>query len=84
MTLIPFRLAVAGSRSFVMHSVTSDFRYQSVDRRCSFNAIDLNQYEIILRLRFLFDSRGLICLNSIPVVVGAAAATSPVVAGDVA
>ena len=67
---LPIQLAIQGSQSKVNFGISVCFQYQGADYQCYFNVINLQNYDMILRMPFLYQHQALVGLNSSRLVMG--------------
>ncbi|KAJ8579502.1 hypothetical protein M405DRAFT_754427, partial [Rhizopogon salebrosus TDB-379] len=60
---IPLQLAVSGSRSVVKATTTVKFKYQEIDNVRTFDIANLEAYDVILGMLFLFQYQVLLGFN---------------------
>ncbi|KIK38203.1 hypothetical protein CY34DRAFT_91401, partial [Suillus luteus UH-Slu-Lm8-n1] len=60
---IPLQLAVSGSRSVVKASATADLKYQDISGPRQFDIANLDSYDVILGMPFLFQHQVLLGFN---------------------
>lgn len=60
---MPLQLAVSGSRSTVKASTTVDLKYQDISRPRAFDIANLEAYDVILGMPFLFQHQVLLGFN---------------------
>ncbi|OJA13244.1 hypothetical protein AZE42_10318 [Rhizopogon vesiculosus] len=60
---IPLQLAVSGSRSVVKATTTINFKYQEINGPHTFNIVNLEAYNVILGMPFLFQHQALLGFN---------------------
>ncbi|KAF8586638.1 hypothetical protein K439DRAFT_1615015 [Ramaria rubella] len=71
---LPVQLAVSGSRSVINYNTKVDFNYQDIKERRTFNIINIDSYDLILRTPFLFQHKILMGFNPYQVAIGSTAA----------
>lgn len=67
---LPIQLTIQGSQSKVNFGISVCFQYQGADYQCYFNVINLQNYDMILRMPFLYQHQALVGLNSSRLVMG--------------
>ncbi|KAG0697909.1 hypothetical protein DFH29DRAFT_878387 [Suillus ampliporus] len=60
---IPLQLAVSGSRSIVKATTTVNLKYQDVSGPCTFDIANLETYDVILGMPFLYQHQVLLGFN---------------------
>ncbi|KAF8579419.1 hypothetical protein K439DRAFT_1648493 [Ramaria rubella] len=67
---LKLQLTVLGSRTVINYGTSVDFKYQDINERRTFNIINLDSYDLILRTLFLFQHKILMGFNPYQLAVG--------------
>ncbi|KAF8574582.1 hypothetical protein K439DRAFT_1372060 [Ramaria rubella] len=67
---LPVQLAVSGSQTVINYGTSVDFKYQDINKRRTFDIINLDSYDIILGTPFLFQHKILMGFNPYQLAVG--------------
>lgn len=64
------QLTVTGSRGSINCNTTCRFEYQNIDEQRTFDIANIDNYDVILGMPFLFQHQVRICLNPLSIYIG--------------